>query len=554
MKDITANELYEGFLGHGLFAEQLPPIFTSEAFMKYAKQKYPNVISKQGYEWISVDIIRNTTVPRTLGIPNPFAYHNLCWKLKEKWGAIQEKLVKNTKSWKQNKVSRVHIRKMKETNALFRMNYHNWRIDGNPKMNWRIGSKYVVIADISSCFPSIYTHALPWALMGKEKAKSLYRTNKSVDKQSVDYQEYQSWNELDAFVRYTQNNETHGILIGPHASNVLSEIILTKIDSALSNWHYERSIDDYVCYVSSYEEAEAFLGDLIQQLRIYDLTLNHKKTKIEVLPEEKSISKYDKLKLVEVMLFPQKEYEEDKGKKKKGKIAKKLKIRYLDYEHVKKYLEQSIYIACKDEVDIAPINYAIKVLGNKEQFKLSREAKAYFYRTSLYLAGLYPYLLRMLDGSVLRTNSREKVCKRILVQKAIQHAKASNQFEEAYYAILFDIEYQLNSVKIDELTGYVQWIIHSDDCLLKLFGWLWCRYYQQNELIEAFTKEAMRLATNGEWDKNWLFAYECLKENDLDMLRKQQPYPYKLVDEWYNLKKNKISFLRDSWKGDAKAK
>ena len=32
IKEISADELYDGLLGYGLFSEKLPPVFTSENF------------------------------------------------------------------------------------------------------------------------------------------------------------------------------------------------------------------------------------------------------------------------------------------------------------------------------------------------------------------------------------------------------------------------------------------------------------------------------------------------------------------------------------------
>ena len=102
------------------------------------------------------------------------------------------------------------------------MNYSDFKNDGTPEPNLLIGSKYLVNADISTCFSSIYTHSIPWALVGKETSKE----NKG---------NRQEWyNDLDFYVRNTKNGETHGLLIGSHTSNLLSEIILTSIDHELS--------------------------------------------------------------------------------------------------------------------------------------------------------------------------------------------------------------------------------------------------------------------------------------------------------------------------------
>ena len=86
---------------------------------------------------------------------------------------------------------------------LFEMNYSNWKIDGTPEPDLLIGMRYIVKADISKCFQSIYTHSLTWALIGKEAAK----TNR-----------YGNWyNDIDKFSQNIKDGETHGLLIGPHA-------------------------------------------------------------------------------------------------------------------------------------------------------------------------------------------------------------------------------------------------------------------------------------------------------------------------------------------------
>ena len=70
-----------------------------------------------------------------------------------------------------------------------------------------------------------------------------------------------SWaNKIDKLLQKVSDGETHGLLIGPHSSNVVSELILTVIDANLYNKGYRfiRNIDDYSCYVASQQEGEDF--------------------------------------------------------------------------------------------------------------------------------------------------------------------------------------------------------------------------------------------------------------------------------------------------------
>ena len=94
-----------------------------------------------------------------------------------------------------------------------------------------------------------------------------------------------SWcNQLDRLIRNTKDGETNGFLIGPHASNLLSEIILCEVDSKLKGWRYFRNIDDYTCFVKNQQEAERFLVDLKMELKEFGLFINHKKTEVIKLP------------------------------------------------------------------------------------------------------------------------------------------------------------------------------------------------------------------------------------------------------------------------------
>jgi len=148
---------------------------------------------------------------------------------------------------------------MQDKKELFEMNYKDFDSKyGLLETKISIDAKYVVRADISNCFPSIYTHAIPWALAGIEEAKINQRND------SIWY------NLLDHDTRALKDNETHGILIGPHSSNLISEIILVAVDDELQQYKYTRCIDDYTCFVSSQQEADNFVIDLANALKKHD--------------------------------------------------------------------------------------------------------------------------------------------------------------------------------------------------------------------------------------------------------------------------------------------
>lgn len=177
MNDISADELYERLLAYGLFADKLPPILSSVDFYHYCHNKDQS-FSDNWKQYIYYESVRNINVPRPLGIPNPMAYQKLCCCLSDNWDNLKQHFKQQTAS-QDYKISRIHIRKRNNSDALFSMSYSNWKTDGTPEPDLLIGKRYVVKADISTCFPSIYTHSIPWALAGKATAKKKSRKKRN---------------------------------------------------------------------------------------------------------------------------------------------------------------------------------------------------------------------------------------------------------------------------------------------------------------------------------------------------------------------------------------
>lgn len=134
--------------------------------------------------------------------------------------------------------------------------------------------KFCVVTDVSRCFPSIYTHSIPWALNGKDKAKNDFKPNSA----SV-------WgNRLDYIMRQSQDAQTMGVPVGPDHSRVVAEIILKAIDvdftARVGPATYLRHVDDYWIGGNSYEECEHSLHSLRMALNDYSLDINEQKTRI----------------------------------------------------------------------------------------------------------------------------------------------------------------------------------------------------------------------------------------------------------------------------------
>ena len=486
---ITADQLFEGFLAFGLFSEKIVPVFTGKYFYNYCINNNPNFSfpDKSGSGYVSYKNMRNINVPRELGIPNPMAYYNLCNCLKDNWENIKNHF--RTYTINQNyKISRIHIRKKHGTKKLFSMSYNNWELDGEPEPALLLGKRYLVQADISNCFFSIYSHSLTWALATKEIAKCNRRGN--------------WYNAIDEAVQKTKCGETHGLLIGPHASNLLSEIILVAVDKILFDKGYKfiRHIDDYSCYVESDEQAQDFLSDLSAALQEYDLQLNHKKTRILELPSA-IIEKWKRQLNTSFVL-------------KKGK--------YLDFYAIRAYLDSAIELMKSNDNNAAVLTYAIKSLRGQT---LSKNAQKYAFQAFSQYAFIYPYLIPYLDAFVFKpykiASSEIETVSNLLFNNGMKR----KNYEATSYAVYFAIKYDF------ELDGFMASnAIQSKDCIFNVLAFKYFSKFKNTQAIKELKKYARSIQyTTEDYDRNWLFIYECLPESDLK-------------GDWKVQKRNKVKF------------
>lgn len=515
MDEINEEELYKGLLAYGMFSEKLPPIFTAVSFYNYCiNNKITFTVSKSGCKNISYEIIKNTGKIRKFNIPNPMAYYKLCNILRENWGKIKKHFHEKTDCEKY-KVSRIHIRKIEDDNidinqseyimpyftesdvnvtnnknALFNMGYKSYKVDGSPEDDNIFDCKYVVKTDISSCFPSIYTHSLPWALATKCVAKNTKGDNNCW------------YNKIDNSVQKLNYNETHGIMIGPHTSNLLSEIILTSVDYNLSKkWKYIRNIDDYICFVKDRESANKFIIELTKELNEYSLQLNSNKTKILNMSEAISNDWVNK-----IIFF---------------NVAYLEKYNKVNYKQIKAYFD-FVFVLMKDnDNNIAILNYAIKVLSRKN---MTENGKRMFLNRCIAMTIEYPYLVTILDEIVFERvcTSKEKI--REFADCFYSNEFITQNYIGCVYAIYYSLKYgfKLKSISVDK-------ILATDNCLLKLMGML---YFKSDKTeYKKFKKDARMLYESNKIDENWIYVYETL---NIDIL----------TGDWKKLKEKKISFLK----------
>lgn len=492
---ISDLELFDGLLGYGLFTEKLPPVFTSVNFLYYVNNNNPSFSNKSSF-YFQYESMRDVNHPRLFGIPTPFSYTNLCLCLRNNWKEILDHYRINTIKHN-HKISRIHARKMNNTNSIFQMDYKNWKVDGSPIDELPIGNTYFVEADISTFFPSIYTHSIPWAIAGKTIAKQ-NKTNTAC-----------WYNDLDLYLRNCQDKETKGILIGPHTSNIISEIILVCVDNNLYNKGYKfiRNIDDYKCYVETRTKGEDFLRDLRDELKKFNLTLNHKKTTI--MDYQESFNN-DWTRVLSSFNL------DSKG--------------YINYKVIKRFLELAIDIS-SNQNKFSPIKYALKILC-EHQPQITNNGKLLLQKITLQLASIFPYIIPLLDDLVfIPTNIDVSIIHEWCTSELERQISLRN-YEAASFILYYGKKYKL---KLPITITLIDEIITYNDSILLTLTYYYCLHmshiFNLKKELAYLIKHAKSLNNDiYTMESNWVFVYESLSAKFLK-------------NDWKKLKNNRVSFF-----------
>ena len=489
---LSPAALLTGLLDYGLFADKVPPCFTSEGLAAIASvvmadilnesddKKLKELVDQRAHDYIRYEALRDINVPRHLGIPHPEAYAAQSLALSRHWKEVAIHCNQPDPA-----ISRIYVRHVGD-GSIFEMNYkgrERYQLEED-EIRWMAGAQYVVHADVASCFPSIYTHSIPWALHGKVIAK------KTTGLTAL------AGNLLDKCTQNTRDKQTNGLLIGPHSSNIVAEILLTKIDCELQSKDYKklkRHIDDYTFYADTFEQAERFIKDLGMCLRAYEMSLNDKKTRILPLPRPSAENWIQRLNR---FVFPKDE-----------------EVRF---SIVRSFLDLALECA-QAAGKSTPLNYAIKALANtKSPRKLNERARRLYVLEAMNLALAYPYLAPQLDKHVFDryghddlpthvakfSSALAKMGLRKLYPDAISHA--------LYYVLKHGVVLSLDDAEFKE-------IIALDDCITNVLLLEYATRHKRTKVVSAIKSRAneIKVADSREKDKNWLLIYQLWSVKDL---------------------------------------
>ena len=209
---------------------------------------------KKETEPIVFSIYKNDEERRIFKSPNMYSYIDLCKHINMNQIKYRDILNASNKSL---------------SNEFYNNTYLQGKIS---RYKNRLGRRRIFKTDIENFYPSIYTHSIPWVLVGKEVAKK----NRYIDS------EY--YNQLDSLIQRCQYGETHGIPVGPFTSRLISEIYMCKVDEKLEKFNYVRYVDDFELAYNSEDEQIEFYNTLYKELKKLNLKIKKDKNIIDIFP------------------------------------------------------------------------------------------------------------------------------------------------------------------------------------------------------------------------------------------------------------------------------
>ncbi len=232
---------------------------TNELEEKYIEIKVDvKFDSKKETVPILLSTYKNEDERRIYKLPNIYSYICLCRHLYEHQNKYMEILGSSNKS-------------------ISKEFYNSSFLAGKIKReDNRIGKRKLFKTDIQNFYPSVYTHSIPWVLVGKSEAKR----NKN------DKKKY--YNILDNLIQKCQLGETHGIPTGSFASRLIAEIYMCKLDEKLSEYQYIRYVDDFEFPYNDESEKSQFYKDLNKELNSLNLKVKVEKNQIDLFPFQDS--------------------------------------------------------------------------------------------------------------------------------------------------------------------------------------------------------------------------------------------------------------------------
>lgn len=498
---IHPDFVYEGLLRFNFLPaqrrkrEELPPVFNSETFTPLAADALLGMRPKthaRGFDLVEYRATKFNGVSRSYHIPHPVGYAQLADCIRRYWPDIEP--------FQQSSVSMIRPQQHSDGRLII-MDYESFRRRSKRVRELAFAKRYTAKTDVANCFPSLYTHAIPWAAVGLTAAKASTSGGWS--------------NELDKFARRTVRDETQGIVVGPATSNIIAEIILGSVDKKLEGEFkfrrgsgmngMSRFIDDYTFNCDSFDDAEKFIRRVGEELGRFKLKLNSKKTSIS-----NEVGSFSDSWAVDLSL----------------RVPSGMSV---NAYQVVNYLEYASELAGKFP-DGSVLKYAVNVLSN---CNLNPEAKIALTDYVLVLSIRNPVLLPSLDrfldevspysGAILFQDRYFKI-----VQDGADRCRSDSMVWALYY---------LAKKKVAIPSDLADSVLKSNDCMAILM--LYITGFHTTKIIDWIS--ALDKADHYLLDRYWILLYQLFFDGLIGADVSSVP------DSFEALKSARVTFIKPAF-------
>jgi len=287
---LAPEDVYNWLMVDGYFPESyvLPPCFAVEKYPPFGKVYFRANNNGRKYSpktafLAQIQFPKSNFADRIFGVLDPEIHCDIAYEIASNWKKLL-KVIFNSK----NRVCSYSfpipldsehpgmIGKLRSG----RMIYEFIEMAENDVATEAYQYDFLVTADIKNFYPSIYTHSLAWAIHGTPYIRAKSRRHNYL----------YFGNRIDRLFQRSNDDHTNGLPIGPAVSDVVSEILLARVDTALSgslgskDFLAVRFKDDYRILCKSESDAKFIIKALQNTLRSFDLDINEGKTTIHELP------------------------------------------------------------------------------------------------------------------------------------------------------------------------------------------------------------------------------------------------------------------------------
>lgn len=270
------KEHFSRLVRHGWFPAERPPFVTAkfcatvcEADYGWFTTQFDNAI-KKSTSYIQFSAPRTQKGRRRLAFVHPTAQLALCGIITKHRSSIRKII--------QTRSNTLYDASETADKAFAGLDFRKRDI---LRSELYASSVCILKADISRFFYTIYTHSIPWAVLGKEKAKDWhFNHNRKLRRH---------WsNIIDKALQACQSRETFGLPVGPDTSRIIAELILANIENdgpfaeLVKQKPAIRLLDDFEVGFDSEKEAEQALRGLEVALWSFNLQLNDRKSGVHL--------------------------------------------------------------------------------------------------------------------------------------------------------------------------------------------------------------------------------------------------------------------------------